>query len=559
MEQVEEIKNKVDIVELVSAYIPLKKAGRNWKANCPFHGEKTPSFMVNPELQIFKCFGCGEGGDVYNFLEKMEGMTFGEALKHLADRVGIKLTSYKPSKQEEEKEKLIKINKLASEAYQYLLNKHETGKRGLDYILERGVTDESIRKFGLGYAPNEWNFLADFLVKKKNFSIYDLVKSGLLVEGKNYDRFRDRIMFPLNNSRGEVVGFAGRVLPGADEKAGGKYVNTPETEIYHKSELLYGFDVARSEIKTSGFAVVVEGELDAICTYQIGIKNVVAIKGSALTEKQVEILRRVTDRVILALDADMAGNMAARRGIEIAEKKGLYIETVDWSKVSENIKDAADLAVSSPEKLRKLIKETISVYTFFIDTAIKKFGTSIEGKTRVIKDVLPLLGMIEDEVRKDEYLKELAKKTGVEIEAIRKQLNKINVLHSANPGQATTEIKTAGRGERLEEYIVGLALRNNKVLLLNNKLSEVFQTEFWIKILKEFKDGKTIKTLPSELRGKVEDLMLLEDEKDLNFEKEWGKATSELEELRIREKIPNVGGKELLKLTRRLSELTKGL
>jgi len=560
MDQIEEIKSKVDIVEIISEYVPLKKAGRNWKANCPFHGEKTPSFMVNPELQIFKCFGCGVGGDVYSFMEKMEGMTFGEVLKLLADRVGIRLTSYKPSRQEEEKEKLIKVNTLAAEAYQFLLNKHKIGETAKEYVLKRGVTEESVKKFGLGYAPDEWNFLNDFLVKKKGFNTEDLVKSGLLVEGKNYDRFRNRIMFPLNNARGEVVGFAGRVMPGADEKAGGKYVNTPETDIYHKSELLYGFDWARGEIKKAGFAVVVEGELDAICSYQAGIKNTVAIKGSALTQKQVELLRRVTDRIVMGLDADLAGNMAARRGIEIAEKMEMYVETIDWSQLSGEIKDAADIASEDPEKWQELVANTISIYSFLIDSAIKKFGLSVEGKTRTIKDVLPVINLISDEVRKDEYLKELAKKTGVEIEAIRKQMSKLAVNGNQSPvTQKTDDEKVEkSQGEGLEEYIVGLAVRNAQTDLLMG-IKDFFRSDYWIKVVKEFGKGKTIKTLANELKGRVEDLMLLEDEKDLNFDKEWGKAVARLEKLRVEEQIPNTAGVELRELAKRRSELTKGL
>ncbi len=541
MDQVEEIKSKVDIVEIVNGYVTLKKAGRNWKANCPFHGEKTPSFNVNPELQIFKCFGCGEGGDVYTFLEKIEGMTFGEALKTLADRVGVKLTSYKPSQQEEEKERLLRINKLVFEVYQYLLTGHKTGGLALKYILDRGVNRDSVKKWGLGYAPDDWDFLTKFIVNKKGYLVSDLLKLGLLVEGKNYDRFRNRVMFPLNNSRGEVVGFAGRVLPGADEKSGGKYINTPETELYHKSELLYGFDLTRSEIKKDGFAIVVEGELDAICTYQVGIKNVVAIKGSALTEKQVEILRRVTDRVILALDADMAGNAAARRGIEIAEKMGLYVETVNWSLVS-GVKDAADLALGESEKLKELIEKPISIYTFFIDTVIKKFGTSIEGKTRAIKDVLPLLSLIEDPVRKDEYLKELAKKTEVEIEVIRKQLDKSQATsHKPQPNHnpQTTNHKENDSLEKREEYVVGLALRFNKL----DKLFEIldlFKSEYWIRVIKELKKVGDVKKLPEELRGKTQDLFLMEDPGNLNFEKEWEKEISLLTQIKMGKKNPYI-------------------
>jgi len=218
-DQVEEVKSKVDMVQLVTEYVPLKKAGRNFKGLCPFHGEKTPSFMVNPELQIFKCFGCGEGGDAYSFLQKMEGMEFGEALKTLADRVGVKLESYRPTQTEEIKEKLVKINSLAAEFYHYLLVKHKTGEEARNYLKKRGVESEAVEKFKLGYVPEGWDYAIGYLSGKKGHKAEDLERAGLVIRGERYyDRFRNRIMFPLTNHRGQIVGFAGRVMPGGGRK-----------------------------------------------------------------------------------------------------------------------------------------------------------------------------------------------------------------------------------------------------------------------------------------------------------------------------------------------------
>src|SRR3989344_7942732 len=244
--QVEEIKRKIDIVSLISESVQLKKAGRNYKGLCPFHGEKTPSFMVNPELQIFKCFGCQVGGDAFTFLQKIEGMDFYESLQTLAKRTGVELVSYRPSGQEELRERLIRINSLASEYYHYLLTKHELGKKALEYLKKRKISDESISKFKLGYAPEGWDYLFKFLTQKKKFETLDLERVGLI--NKTYDRFRNRVIFPLFSARGQVLGFAGRLLPGSTDKSG-KYINTSETEIYHKSEMLYGLDITRSEIK----------------------------------------------------------------------------------------------------------------------------------------------------------------------------------------------------------------------------------------------------------------------------------------------------------------------
>ncbi len=569
MDQVEEIKRKVDIVELVSEYVQLKKAGRNYKGNCPFHGEKTPSFMVNPELQIFKCFGCAEGGDVYTFLQKIEGMEFGEVLKTLADRVGVKLESYKPTKHEEEKEKLIQINTLATQAYNFLLTKHKSGKEALEYLNKRGLTNELIEQFKLGYSPDDWNFLEDFLVRKKGYKLETLEKAGLVVPGRRYDRFRNRIMFPLNNSRGQVMGFAGRIMPEVQSNKGSeaqsaKYVNTPETEIYHKSELLYGYDLTRSEIKKTGKVIVVEGEIDMIASYKAGVKNVVAIKGSALTEQQVELLRRVCETVVLALDADLAGNLAAKRGLLVAEKAGLFVETIDWGQAGEGKKDVADIAMVDPELWKTLSGKTISIYKFLINLAVKRFGLSAEGKTRVVKEVLPTIATIEDAVRRDEYIKELAQQAQVDVEVVRGQVTR-NTETKQTRDSSTPLRMTTGRREVVEEYVVGLALRAGKVSqLVSNPVVQWIKTGFWKKIVDYVSSIEyqvlSIKDLvlgmPPELKPKVEELMLKEGPED---DEEWRKATSELEMVEIQELMKTAQPSEMVKLSSRKAELTRGL
>ena len=248
MDQIEEVRRKVDIVDLVSESVTLKKSGRNFKANCPFHEEKTPSFMVSQERQIWKCFGCNLGGDIYGWLIEREGMEFGEALRTLADKAGVKLKSYKPTKEQQMKDKLLEINHLASEYYHYLLTSHKAGKRALEYLLKRGITKSSIKTFKLGFAVDEWEGLINFLVKKKGYKINELEMAGLAIRGQRgfYDRFRNRIMFPLFDHRNRVVGFAGRVYVKEQKQA--KYVNTPETELYHKSSVLYGLEKTKEAI-----------------------------------------------------------------------------------------------------------------------------------------------------------------------------------------------------------------------------------------------------------------------------------------------------------------------
>lgn len=562
MDQVEEIKTKVDIVELVGEYVPLKKAGRNYKGLCPFHGEKTPSFMVNAELQIFKCFGCGAGGDCYSFLQRMEGMEFGEALRTLAGRVGVTLTSYLPTQGEQLRERLIRLNTLAADYYHFLLAEHQLGRPALGYAKERGLTEEAIKRFKLGYAPPGWDYLSKYLSAKKKFSVAEMEQAGLVVAGRNYDRFRHRLMFPLNDRRGQTVGFAGRVLPGAKEEEGGKYINTPETEVYHKSELLYAYDVTRADIKTANQAVVVEGEIDAIASWQAGVKNVVAIKGSALTDRQVELLRRLSDTVLLALDADLAGDAAARRGIEIAQKAGLFVRTVDWPRGQKQAKDVADIAMGEAQKWQAMVAGGgISVYDFYIDSAGQKYGLSAEGKVRVAREVVPVLATIADPILLAQYIQHLAEKLSVREDDIRLRMEKLVPGRGPQASSAAAPPAKRSRREILEEYLVALALRSadqDKVATL--AASKLLRTNFWQKVAAQLVRVGMVKKLPAELRAKVEELVLAEGDYS---DKEWLAATQELEEIGVREEITLLRGddrpqaqKALVRLTRRLGELT---
>ena len=547
MDQVEEIKGKVDIAELIQEYVPLKRAGRNFKGLCPFHGEKTPSFMVDPELQIFKCFGCSVGGDVYTFLQKIEGMEFGEALQHLADRTGIKLVSYRSTGAEQVRERLVGINTLSGQVYHWLLTQQKVGKEALEYLRQRGLSDEVIKKFNLGFAPEGWDFLSKFLVGRKKYTADDLNRVGLVV--KNYDRFRNRIMFPLTNARGQVMGFAGRVLDPEAKEA--KYVNTPETEIYHKSELLYGLDITRSEIKNLGWAVVVEGEIDAIASWQAGVKNVVAIKGSALTEKQVELLRRLCDTIVLALDTDVAGDAAARRGISIADSVGLMVKVINSKSEALNpkhFKDPGDWAVEDPEGWKKAVAEAIPVYDFYLQSAVDRYGLEVAGKKKIGQELLPIWANISDEIVRAHYIKLLTKTLGVEEEDIRQQMAKTLISKSEilNKSQIPNPKSQIPRREILEEYVVELALKGGK------ELPEL-KSDFWARVGEELGKNPDVKKLPEELREKTQELLL----KDGEFEeKNWQTALDELEEMGVREQISEGAG-DVRSLSKRLSELTK--
>lgn len=575
MDQVEEVKGKVDIVELIQEYLPLKKAGRNFKGLCPFHGEKTPSFMVNPELQIFKCFGCGVGGDVFVFLEKIEGMEFGEALQHLAKRVGIQLVSYKPTQGEQEKERLMQLNEWAAQAYHFALVQHQTGRVALEYLTGRGVSIESIEKFRLGFAPEGWDFAIRFLVQKKKYRIEELERAGLVVRKSGvvgvtgnlrdfYDRFRNRIMFPLSNHRGQIVGFAGRVMPGADEKSGGKYVNTPETEIYHKSSLLFGLNITRSEIKTQGCAVVVEGEIDAIASYQAEVKNVVAIKGSALTEKQVELLHRLAETIVLALDGDLAGDAAARRGIEIADNAGMIIKVVNAGSVEVNpkkYKDPGEWAMADAEGWKIAVEKAIPIYDFYIQSAVERYGLEAIGKKKIGQELLPIWAKISDEIMKAHYIQKLGEILGVGEEVVREQMGKSGVIVEVKKvgGEQKVAERKQDRREGIEKDLMRLALQGRKVKELTSfPLKDWIGGVFWRRVIEELERGVEINQLSGELRPKVQELLLTEW---VFEEKEWERALGELEKEHLKEVRSKLNPeKELEKIRdidKRILELTK--
>jgi len=565
MDQVEEIRSKIDLVQFISEFLPLKKAGRNFKTNCPFHNEKTPSFMVSPERQIWKCFGCQKGGDVFGFLMEMERMEFGEALRVLAKKAGVTLESYRPTQGEAEKEKLFEVNHLAAEFFHYLLLSHEIGKKALNYILQRGITKESLEQFKIGYSPPRWEELQKFLVGKKRYKVEDLEKAGLVIpntkykipacaetsagrqDTRYYDRFRDRLMFPLSDHRGNIVGFAGRLLdPDAKEA---KYVNTPETLVYHKSELLYPLQITKEDIKKEGKAVVVEGELDAISSYQVGIKNVVAIKGSALTELQSRLLKRFTENLILSLDSDAAGDMASRRGIEIADSLGLNIKVV----VLEKYKDPDEAAQKEPEYLKEQIEKAENVYDFYIDSAFKRFsGRTTEEKKKIGQEAVPVLAKIEDEIVKDVYVKKLADRLGVNEESVILQIEKLKNKTPPTKGLAAEPVVQKQRREILEDYYLALLFQTKKVaILLDKEEKDLFSSPVNLKLIEELATylGQTkkfssqffFKTLPAELKEAFNKLYLIDFGEKIDdeewVEKERKKIRTQLKIAKIKEEL----------------------
>jgi DNA primase len=573
MDQLEEIKRKIDIVELINSYVPLKKAGRNFKALCPFHSEKTPSFMVSPERQIWHCFGaCNEGGDIFGFLMKIENLDFGEAVRELAKKAGVKLTRYQPSEDERNKQLLYEINHLAAEFYHFLLLNHPSGKKALDYILGRGVKKDSLVLFKIGFAPDAWRNLQAYLVNKKGYKAQDLERVGLVIKtqkGDFYDRFRGRLMFPLKDYHNNVRGFAGRLLDPQAKEA--KYVNTPETFIYHKSELLFGLSEAKEEIKKKDQAVLVEGELDMISSFQAGVKNVLAIKGTALGEAQVKLISRFTQNIVFALDQDLAGDQAARRGIEIAEAGGMMIRVVE----SKEGKDPDEIAQKKPALWKKLVQKAVPVYDYLLDSAFKRFDSkTIEGKRKISGEFILVLAKISNEIVRDHYVRELADRLQVSEEAILKEIEKTKASQmETGVGQAlfTKPIiskEKVGR-EVLEEYLLSLAFQSGQWDLLRKRnLTSLIKTYRLEKILATLKDYfQRYQKVNSERLAKMLEPELLEsfnqfylvDLGDLfddeeKFKKEFAKTLKRLEKIDLKEKLSEISGK--IKLLEKKSKLS---
>lgn len=556
MDQVEEVKQKTDIVSVISERITLKKAGRNYKANCPFHGEKTPSFMVSPELQIFKCFGCSKSGDAISFLEEYEGMDFYEALKYLAKRAGVELKTF-GGREFSDKEKLYQANTLASKYYQYVLLNHPSGRLGLNYLTQkRGIKSETIKTFGLGFAPNTPQALSRFLISKKKFTPELLEKAGISFKGRGglVDRFRGRIIFPLFDHRGNSIGLAGRLLPEYESKDVGKYINSPETPIYHKGMVLYGLNITRSEIKKAGSAVIVEGEIDLISVFQAGVKNIVAIKGTALTSDQVRVLARVCGRLILALDADIAGDMAARRGIAIAQAAGLEVRVVRPAK----FKDPDEFARSDPEGFKKAIANAVNVWDFLIESIFSKADPETgEGKAKISREIVPVLASIYDKIVAAHYVKKTASLLGVGEETVGSQIEKyINIQEGASRAKevlAPQAQKSKTRRELLEERLVSLALLSDPDVIKGKEISLLVTTPWAKRVVSELQSWKGkfnlqrfTRGLPPELSSHLAELILEESKEettDDKMKKELILVIEELKEMVFKETMAALSAK----------------
>jgi len=496
---VEEIKKRLDIIEFIGSFITLKKAGRNFKAVCPFHQEKTPSFIVSPERQIWHCFGaCGEGGDVIRFLMKWENITFIEALRELAKKTGVVLRKVSfEDRLWKKRERFFNMNFLATEFFQYVLNKTRFGKKGLDYLNSREVNSSIAKKFQLGYAPDSWDSLKSFL-KRKKFAEEEILENGLIIKGESgryYDRFRGRLIFPLKDTRNNVIAFSGRTLDENAKEA--KYINSPETAIYHKRETLFGINLARESIKKENNVYLVEGEFDIITPYSHGFNNFVAIKGSALTSEQLMLLKRYTDRIILFFDADTAGEEAVKRGIDEAERFDFDIRVVSL----DFAKDPDEAIKKDLKSFKKVLEKPVAIYDYLINLAKKRYPSdSAFDKKKIGDEIIPYLEKISNPIVRSHYVKKLAKLLLVTEGSIENLITKLKrkkkILASYKP--IVSHQPKEARELVIEKYLLSCLFQEEDNKQLFKKIFSVLTAgDFYLpadqKIIRQYVEFKNLK------------------------------------------------------------------
>ncbi len=475
---VDEIKNRLDIIEVIGSYIKLQKTGINYRAVCPFHSEKKPSFFVSPSRQIWHCFGCSAGGDIFKFVMQIEGVEFGDALRILAQRAGVELRRQTPEYKQwkTERQELYEICELATRFFEKQLEESKSGKEAKKYLISRGIKEENIKKWRIGYAPDVWQGLADFL-NSKDYQQGKIKEAGLGLsseKGSFYDRFRGRIIFPIFDLNSQVVGFGGRVFKDKDNKEIAKYVNIPQTALYDKSRILYGLDKAKVEIRKKNACILVEGYTDVIMAHQAGTQNVVATSGTALTPFQLKILKRYTENLILGFDMDVAGDTATKRGIDLAQILGFNIKVL---RLPEG-KDAAEIISKNEKEWEEALSQPKSIMDFYFETAfVGRDKNTGEGKKEISKILLPIIKIIPNRIVQAHWISELAKRLNTKEENIEEELKKIKLEeHPEILGIEPEEIKNLpakSRKELLEERLVILILKSpQSISLIEERLDK---------------------------------------------------------------------------------------
>lgn len=571
---VDEIKAKLSVEEVIGEYLQLQRAGRNLRACCPFHNEKTPSFMVSPERQSWHCFGCSEGGDIFSFVMKMEGVDFVDALKILGDKAGVEVKkTMKKFGSEEKKENILGVLEASKKFYQHCL-KIKGGKKAYDYLSERGISDEMIQKFELGFAPDSWDLLSEYL-KKKGFSESEIFNSGMTVKKDNggyYDRFRGRIMFPINSIAGKTLGFSSRVMPGADESSA-KYINTPETSVYNKGRVLYGLDKAKTFIRQQNECIMVEGNMDVIASHQALVQNVVATSGTALTPDQIRIIKRYTDNIVFSFDMDAAGVKAAGRAIDLALEEGMTVSIVQ---VPEG-KDPADCVKKDPKLWQEASQQKIKIMDFYFTSVLGKYDKNdVEGKKKIAEELLNVIAKISNKIEQSFYLQRLSSEIGMSEDVLSsvieeaKAKNRGGHQDKSQKKEKKEVAKESDREYMLQQRILGAIITTPEVFTEEYVgLGEFFRDKSFLKIYTEiesiYKDKKSLdKNDLDQIKQKIENedisrtkesesskaynaaAFCVEDhdeEDNFNVFKEAQKCVSSLRKISVENQLKEMAGK----------------
>jgi DNA primase len=476
---VDQIKEKLSIVEVVSTYVKLEKAGSNLKGKCPFHNEKTPSFFISPERNTYYCFGCGEKGDIFSFVENFEKVDFKGALKILAEKAGVKLNDFNP-KAEEERDMLFRVVESATKYFEERLENTEDPKK---YLINRGLTSETIKEWRLGYAEEQWNELNNHL-QKEGYSISLIEKAGLIKRGEKgsfYDRFRGRIIFPIFDPSGRPVGFTGRIysdvkpLNESEDLTPAKYLNSPDSILFNKSEIIYGYHKAKNSIRSKGYSLLVEGQMDLLMCHQIGINNAIATSGTALTEGQLQIIKRSSSNLMIAYDGDKAGISASKRAFALAIKLGFEVKIAMMAKDS----DPADFIKKDQEGFKKALKESLHVIDFTLQSVLNLNLDERSLLKKINEEVIPLIIATPSPVERSYFISKIAEKIKVPEAALYEQLS----ITKNEPEVKSTFIsdvrKTSERDKRniLERKIAGIYFKSSENLkdVINKSFQRLFE------------------------------------------------------------------------------------
>jgi DNA primase len=469
---IDDVKSRLDIVEIVGAHVKLSKAGVNYKGLCPFHKEKTPSFMVSPERQIFHCFGCGEGGDIFKFVMKYENLEFPEALRILAKQAGVELKKEDPRIKNE----ISKIREITEAAQDFFIKYLKTTPQAMNYLKERGLKDKTIDFWQLGFAPDGRDILNQYLIKK-GFKQDDILKTGLVIKstkniGSYFDRFRSRIIFPIFDNQDNVAGFTGRIFGEAKYENEPKYLNSPENPIFNKGKILYGFSKNKKGIREKGEAVLVEGQMDFLMSWQDGLDNAIATSGTALTEDQLRLLKRLAKTLVVAYDMDEAGRMATERAIDMAKTFDFNVYVLS---LPESIKDLADYLQKYPGEVKKIIDSKEESGDYYYRLAFSDLDKENIGKKKEAVDfMLSKIYWLSNPVEKSHWLNRISADLDIKESYLEEQLEKLR-FDAHDYREMKEEVKEAikivkTRKELLFERILALAVKKQEI---RERLSEI--------------------------------------------------------------------------------------